>query len=54
MKQKIVVVDGVAGGATLVARLRRLSEDFEIIMFEKDEYIAFANCGLPILYWWNN
>ncbi|WOO87910.1 CoA-disulfide reductase [Mollicutes bacterium LVI A0039] len=47
MKQKIVVVGGVAGGATLVARLRRLSEDFEIIMFEKDEYIAFANCGLP-------
>lgn len=47
MKQKIVVVGGVAGGATLVARLRRLSEEFEIIMFEKDEYIAFANCGLP-------
>ncbi len=47
MKKKIVVVGGVAGGATLVARLRRLSEDFEIIMFEKDEYIAFANCGLP-------
>ncbi len=47
MKQKIVVVGGVAGGATLVARLRRLSEDYEIIMFEKDEYIAFANCGLP-------
>ncbi len=47
MKQKIIVVGGVAGGATFVARLRRLSEDFEIIMFEKDEYIAFANCGLP-------
>ncbi len=47
MKQTIVVVGGVAGGATLVARLRRLSEEFEIIMFEKDEYIAFANCGLP-------
>lgn len=47
MKQKIVVVGGVAGGATLVARLRRLSEDYEIVMFEKDEYVAFANCGLP-------
>ncbi len=45
--KKIVIVGGVAGGATLAARLRRISEDYEIIMFEKDEYIAFANCGLP-------
>lgn len=44
---KIVIIGGVAGGATAAARLRRLSEDTEIIMFEKDEYIAFANCGLP-------
>lgn len=44
---KIVIVGGVAGGATLAARLRRNSEASEIIMFEKDEYIAFANCGLP-------
>lgn len=44
---KIIIVGGVAGGATLAARLRRNSEIDEIIMFEKDEYIAFANCGLP-------
>ncbi len=45
--KKIVIVGGVAGGATLAARLRRLSEEYEIVMLEKDEYIAFANCGLP-------
>ncbi len=44
---KIVIIGGVAGGATAAARLRRLDEDLEIIMFEKDEYVAFANCGLP-------
>lgn len=44
---KVVIIGGVAGGATAAARLRRLSEDVEIVMFEKDEYIAFANCGLP-------
>ncbi|MGL5978878.1 MAG: DsrE/DsrF/DrsH-like family protein [Erysipelotrichaceae bacterium] len=47
MKRKIVIVGGVAGGATAAARLRRLSETDEIILFEKDEYISFANCGLP-------
>jgi len=45
--KKIVIVGGVAGGATCAARLRRLNEDSEIIMFEKGEYISFANCGLP-------
>jgi len=45
--KKIVIVGGVAGGATAAARLRRLSEVDQIIMFEKDEYISFANCGLP-------
>lgn len=45
--KKILIVGGVAGGATAAARLRRLSEDDEIIMFERDEYISFANCGLP-------
>lgn len=44
---KILIVGGVAGGATAAARLRRLSEDDEIILFERDEYISFANCGLP-------
>ncbi|WP_017153182.1 CoA-disulfide reductase [Bacillus bingmayongensis] len=47
MSKKIVVVGGVAGGASVAARLRRLSEDDEIIMFERGEYISFANCGLP-------
>lgn len=44
---KIVVLGGVAGGATAATRLRRLSEDNEVIIFEKGEYISFANCGLP-------
>jgi len=44
---KIVVVGGVAGGATAAARLRRLNEHAEIIMFERGEHISFANCGLP-------
>ena len=47
MSRKIVVVGGVAGGASVAARLRRLSEEDEIIMFERGEYISFANCGLP-------
>ena len=45
--QKILIVGGVAGGASAAARLRRLNENAEIIMFEKGEYISFANCGLP-------
>lgn len=44
---KIVIVGGVAGGASAAARLRRLDEQAEIIMFERGEYISFANCGLP-------
>lgn len=44
---KIIIVGGVAGGATAAARLRRLREEDEIIIFERDEYISFANCGLP-------
>lgn len=47
MKKKIIIVGGVAGGATAAARLRRLSEEDHIIMFERGEYISFANCGLP-------
>lgn len=43
----IVIVGGVAGGASAAARLRRLDEQAEIILFEKDQYISFANCGLP-------
>ncbi|AHM57834.1 coenzyme A disulfide reductase Cdr (plasmid) [Peptoclostridium acidaminophilum DSM 3953] len=47
MGKKILIVGGVAGGASAAARLRRLDEDSEIIMFERGEYISFANCGLP-------
>ncbi len=44
---KVVIIGGVAGGATAAARLRRLTEEAEIIMLERGEYISFANCGLP-------
>lgn len=44
---KIVIVGGVAGGASAAARLRRLDEKLEIVMFERGEFISFANCGLP-------
>lgn len=44
---KVLVVGGVAGGASAAARLRRLDEDVEIILFEKGEHISYANCGLP-------
>jgi CoA-disulfide reductase len=47
MSKKVLIVGGVAGGASAAARLRRLDETAEIIMFERDEYISFANCGLP-------
>ncbi len=43
----IVVVGGVAGGASAATRARRLNEHAEIILFEKDEHVSFANCGLP-------
>ncbi len=44
---KYLIVGGVAGGATTAARLRRLDEHAEIIMFERGKYISYANCGLP-------
>ena len=44
---RIVVIGGVAGGATAVARLRRLNEKAEIILIERGSYVSFANCGLP-------
>jgi len=44
---KIIIIGGVAGGASAAARARRLSESAEIILFERGEYISFANCGLP-------
>ncbi len=47
MSKKIVIIGGVAGGASTAARLRRLDETSEIIMLERGSYISYANCGLP-------
>jgi len=47
MTKRVLIVGGVAGGASAAARLRRLDEEAEIIIFERGEYISFANCGLP-------
>jgi len=47
MAKRILIVGGVAGGASAAARLRRLDETAEIIIFERGDYISFANCGLP-------
>ena len=47
MNKKIVIIGGVAGGATAAARLRRLDESSTIVLFERGEHISFANCGLP-------
>ncbi|MDW5299432.1 MAG: FAD-dependent oxidoreductase [Sedimentibacter sp.] len=47
MSKKILIIGGVAGGATTAARLRRLDETSDIIMFERGSYISYANCGLP-------
>ena len=46
-KMKVIIVGGVAGGATAAARLRRLDEQAEIVVFERSGYISYANCGLP-------
>ncbi|MDD7304583.1 MAG: FAD-dependent oxidoreductase [Bacteroidaceae bacterium] len=46
-KERYIIIGGVAGGATAAARMRRLSEQAEIILFEKGEHISYANCGLP-------
>ena len=45
--KKIVIVGGVAGGASCAARLRRLDEEAHIVLLERGEYISYANCGLP-------
>ena len=44
---KVIIIGGVAGGASAAARLRRMDETAEIILFERGHYISFANCGLP-------
>lgn len=45
--KRLLIVGGVAGGASCAARARRLSEDIDIVMFERGPYVSFANCGLP-------
>ena len=47
MAKKVLIVGGVAGGASCAARLRRQAEDAEIVLFERGPYVSFANCGLP-------
>jgi len=44
---KVIIVGGVAGGASCAARLRRLDENVEILMVERGPYVSYANCGLP-------
>jgi NADPH-dependent 2,4-dienoyl-CoA reductase/sulfur reductase-like enzyme len=44
---KVIIIGGVAGGASCAARLRRLNENAEIIMVERGPYVSYANCGLP-------
>lgn len=46
-QKRLLIIGGVAGGATAAAHARRLSEDAEIIVFERGPYVSFANCGLP-------
>jgi NADPH-dependent 2,4-dienoyl-CoA reductase/sulfur reductase-like enzyme len=45
--KRVLIVGGVAGGASCAARLRRLDEQAEITIFERGPYVSFANCGLP-------
>jgi NADPH-dependent 2,4-dienoyl-CoA reductase/sulfur reductase-like enzyme/rhodanese-related sulfurtransferase len=47
VSKKVLIVGGVAGGASVAARLRRVDEQAQIVLFEKGKYISFANCGLP-------
>ena len=47
MSKKIVIVGGVAGGASAAARIRRLDEQAEIVMLERGHHVSFSNCALP-------
>jgi NADPH-dependent 2,4-dienoyl-CoA reductase/sulfur reductase-like enzyme/rhodanese-related sulfurtransferase len=47
MSRRVLIVGGVAGGASAAARLRRLDESAEIVLFDRGPYVSFANCGLP-------
>ncbi|MCK5192069.1 MAG: FAD-dependent oxidoreductase, partial [Methylococcales bacterium] len=46
-KKRVLIVGGVAGGASCAARIRRLYEECEIVIYEMGSYVSFANCGLP-------
>ena len=46
-RKRVLIVGGVAGGASCAARTRRLDENAEIILFDRGPYVSFANCGLP-------
>ena len=48
---KVIIVGGVAGGASCAARLRRLDEKAEILMVERGPYVSYANCGLALPCW---
>ena len=54
MGKRILVVGGVAGGASAAARARRLDEAAEIIIFERGPHVSFSNCSLPIIIKWNH
>ncbi len=47
MAKKVLIVGGVAGGASCAARVRRQAEDAEIVLLDRGPYVSFANCGLP-------
>jgi NADPH-dependent 2,4-dienoyl-CoA reductase/sulfur reductase-like enzyme len=47
MRKRVLIVGGVAGGASCAARLRRLDETAEIVIFDRGPHVSFANCGLP-------
>ena len=47
MSKKVVIIGGVAGGASAAARLRRLDEGAQIVVLERTGYVSYANCGLP-------
>ena len=47
MPRRVLIVGGVAGGASAAARLRRLDEEAEIVLFDRGPHVSFANCGLP-------
>ena len=49
MRKRVLVVGGVAGGASCAARLRRLDETAQIVVFDRGPHVSFANCGLPYL-----